>query len=768
MADVEPEKPEPEKPGRVKPQPARRESTRSPAPSPHVSERAQPEEKEHDYSDDEDLLGEEYIADLNRKFERERAVILARKIDLSQPEYRSTSPLARIALLDSLTPADLPFKAPAEEPSSVPSPTVIQQPITSSTTPLPSVERPQTDLLTPKEEQEDVTMEDAASPVVRTFEPPPPREEVPRTPTPELTSLPFLAKGPPSPVSDPDQQTGTQLDDDSKVTIVSVLASEHKAEAIHREELRVEYAERYRQWRRNAQALRRKEQEEVEAKQRAQKLAEKTKTPEPDPATAALPLPTPTEGRRSHRFASQLDWEIAIQASLETAKEDQAKQEREAQKVQADLEKEAEIPPMASHREIVVRRFHDTNQARRPERAIEIFDFVPPEDDFTEEEHNILVAGYKSEPKAWGKIAQSLPGRTYKDCINHYYATKWSTDYKSLKDRRRKALRGRARALRAARSNALISGLGAKDDDELAPAVTETGRPKRLAAPTFGEKDATDDAMLAGATARKLAVSAAEHAIEKAGKRAKVAKEKGTRKAKNQPLAARPAISPTKLDKDRKERGLTVEPGDPSAAREGVEKWPIMPTTIEGPPSALGTGVLGPVNDLSVLHERPAPAAANPAIVATTERPRAHSGHQRAGASSYWSVQEQNDFKRYVVYYGTDFLTISSLLGTKTNIMVKNFFERKKVEGSMAEAIQAAYEADEKRARGEPMGAPPTPTAARRRIESVQPTAPRALAPNPDAMQIDHHSPPSLPKTQPHTSPPQSASSKIGAAAMSP
>ena len=95
-----------------------------------------------------------------------------------------------------------------------------------------------------------------------------------------------------------------------------------------------------------------------------------------------------------------------------------------------------------------------------------------------------------------------------------------------------------------------------------------------------------------------------------------------------------------------------------------------MPGGIDGTSHGLGPGAIGRTDDgFAVMHERPAPAQTN-LIATATERPRAHSQQQRAGASSYWSVQEQNDFKRYVTYYGTDFATISSLLGTKTHIMV--------------------------------------------------------------------------------------------------
>lgn len=620
--------------------------------------KALPEPSSDSSDDDEELMGD-MLADIHAKHDRQQAAVAARLIDLSQSKYRATSPFRRIAILDALTAADVPFKASAE--ATVSSPTISTGPVASSTTPLPSIERPTADMLTPKDE--DVAMGET-SPAPRKIIRVIPRERIPRSPTPELTALPFLIKGPPTPVSDP-EQTRDSLSKDIMEGIEAEMKNHYASLDEHHDNLLEEYRKRYLVWRKHALALERREREEIEAKERAEREKLVGKTPEPDAAAAVaanLPLPTPTEGRRSHRFASQLDFDLAIQASLETAKEDAAKQEREAQHVQPDYEKEAEIPNMLSEREIQVRMFRDTNQARVAARAIEFYDFVPPVDDFTPEEHDILVAGYKADPKAWGKIAQSLPGRTFKDCINHYYSTKWTTDYKSLKDRRRRANR-RKNAMRGARS--ALTGLGEKDGEDGTPAVTETGRPRRQAAPTFGEKEVDND--LASATAKKLAMG--EQTAERATKRQKgSAKGEGRRKkgAQAQPLVARPTLSPTKVDKDRKERGPTAEPHD--IMRDGIERWPGIP------------GVDDKLNGYAALTGRPElgferlPADVAPSIEKdrVIENPRARGGTQtqRAGASSYWSVQEQTDFKRYVSYYGSDFQKISQLMGTKTHIMV--------------------------------------------------------------------------------------------------
>ncbi|PPJ61072.1 hypothetical protein CBER1_07412 [Cercospora berteroae] len=82
--------------------------------------------------------------------------------------------------------------------------------------------------------------------------------------------------------------------------------------------------------------------------------------------------------------------------------------------------------------------------------------------------------------------------------------------------------------------------------------------------------------------------------------------------------------------------------------------------------------------------------------------------------SSYWSVPEQTDFVKYIAHFGTDFAAIANYMGTKSQVMVKNHFQRQ-VDGGRADLAMAARQADQSRARGEDMGPPPIPTAGLKR-----------------------------------------------------
>ncbi|GIZ44750.1 hypothetical protein CKM354_000794000 [Cercospora kikuchii] len=77
--------------------------------------------------------------------------------------------------------------------------------------------------------------------------------------------------------------------------------------------------------------------------------------------------------------------------------------------------------------------------------------------------------------------------------------------------------------------------------------------------------------------------------------------------------------------------------------------------------------------------------------------------------SSYWSVPEQTDFARYIAHFGTDFAAIANHMRTKSQLMVKNHFQRQ-VDGGRADLAEQAEQANQRRKRGEDMGPPPTPT----------------------------------------------------------
>ncbi|PVI07658.1 hypothetical protein DM02DRAFT_512103 [Periconia macrospinosa] len=669
-------------------------------------------------SDDDLDLDDADFAESEAKYNREKALLEAKRIDLSAPHLRATTPLSEIMLLASLTIDHLPrqdTKSVDEEMASVP--------------PLqPPAEVIAAELPTPKAEEEtgDVVMEDENEKGERPLAPATRALRLRQgdgddtDEEPDYSSLPYLGSGPPTPIS---QLEGPRMDESVMLAIRDKLKATIEPELSPEETLQ-QYANIYRQWRLKIREL--DDTKDHDDPERQPSAEPSVRVTTPDAASAAmgplLDLPPTTSGRRGHgsRWATELDLETAIKESLKTAEEERmGKKDREPTRSMADPEKEATLPLQLTTYEVQRRRFIDTNFQREPGQGLFVFHYEPPEDDFTEEEHKIMVQQYKDQySKKWGKLAEMLykeagTSRTYKDCINHYYATKWGREYKGKLKRGRGA---RKRGGGAGRRGA-ISNMGDRPDpsgdDGLPPALTETGRPRRSAAPTFGGAETDLDTTTSTPTSGRLRrPTDADGTQEKVGRK-KAPKEKGGRKAKAQPLvAAAPVGSPVKSDR----KVMNVKMEDEQVHRHALgEMLPMQPALDEA------------MNIVTEPQYHPGQTLTVP------EKPRAQP-NSRPGPSSYWSVTEQADFRKYVAHFGTNWVAIAQHMGTKTQTMVKNQYLRIMENGQDPELERFANEADARRGRGEDVGPPPTPTpASKRRYESTQVAAPRTLAPTPEA-----------------------------------
>lgn len=684
-------------------------------------------------SDDDSLeLDEDDFAESEAKYNREKALLESKRIDLSKPHLRATTPLQEIMMLANLTADHLPRRevetieeeAPPVPASEVPS----QAPPEAVVNELP----------TPKDDEtEDADMEDKEerqlAPATRALRlrrgTGDEREE-----SPDLSSLPFLGSGPPTPIS---ELEGPRVSDSIMLAIRDKLRKSIEPEMDVGDALD-QYAATYRQWRIHLRSL--DDVKDTDPHERAASAEPNVTTPDVQSATMGpiLEIQPPTTGRRRHGWATELDLEKAIKESLKTAEKEREQHEKEPRRSMADPEKEADVPPELTAYEAQRRRFIDTNFQREPGQGIFVFHYEPPEDDFTEEEHRIMVQQYRDQyAKKWGKLAEILykeagTERTYKDCINHYYATKWGREYKG-KVRRRGGRRPKNPG-RGARAIANMERPDPSGDDGVPPALTETGRPRRSAAPTFGAE--TDlDTTASTPTPGRLRRQTDADTLEKPGRRGK-AKEKTGRKAKPQTLAAAPAGSPVKGDR-KALLGVKVE--------DDVNKLGELPLPL---PSVI------PDDQQSISADTQYQSSG-------FEQPRLPPG-SRLGHSSYWSVNEQTDFRRNVAHFGTDWAAIANHMGTKTTVMVKNQYQRLMETGQAPDLERVAREADMRRERGEDLGVPPAPTPApKRRNENTQIAVPRTLAPTPEAATV-HPMP--MPKASPPSSVPPSRFSTIAQA----
>ncbi|USP75808.1 uncharacterized protein yc1106_03082 [Curvularia clavata] len=707
-------------------------------------------------SDDDLDLDEEDFAESEAKYNRERARLEAKRVDLSAPHLRAITPLQEIVLLSCLTVDHLPQAQPevasAEEmdtplPQENPVPPSIKAAPEMPVALQPPPESTTADLPTPKaEDSEDVEMEDKEETEERSTAPATMalrlRREtsVDQETLPDLSSLPYLGSGPPTPLSDIGQDRPA-LPDSVMDVIRSKLRKSIEPETNVEQTLR-RYAAVYKEWRLHIRPWdEEREQDEQDRQPSAEPLL-KAVTPDAQNAamTGILDGSAAPTGRRSHasRWATELDLEAVIKESLKTAEEEKlGKKDKEPRKAMADPEKEADLPLELTEAEAQRRRFIDYNFQREPGQGIFVFHYEPPEDDFTPEEHRVMVHNYKDQyAKKWGKLAEVLykevgTERTYKDCINHYYATKWGREYKG---KLRKPRVSRKRGGGVGRGRGAIANMDRTEvqgEDGLPLPVTETGRPRRSAAPTFGPTETDFDQATGTATpGRSRRQTDTDGSQEKAGRRGKPSKEKLGRKPKNMPIAAAPVGSPVKTDRKEKAFGVKVE-DDASKRPLGEMAMPmhVMPMEEQVVMSS----------DMQQLPGMPG---------SLMDRPKAQPG-ARPGPSSYWSVSELQDFDKNVAHFGTDWIAIANHMGTKTHTMIKNQYLRL-VESGKLDLEQVAKEADARRDRGEDLGPPPTPTPApKRRYESTQAAPVRPIAPTPE-----HASPPPNPLALPKASPP--------------
>lgn len=503
-----------------------------------------------------------------------------------------------------------------------------------------------------------------------------------RRETPPVESLPFLASGPLTPFSEfEDRQQHPFHYDLIHARIVEMLGNQRERLESEHEDTRVEFAKKYRKWRMQIDDL-----EDV-------KKSENPITPAPDsPTPAALPLVTSApimEGRRSGKNVSELDLLRVLKESALTHQEEQERRNRET-RTPINLEKEAIIPQMLNRYEQDACTFNDTNHLIDPRLVVDAFGFIPKSDDFTPEEQEIFLDNYLLYPKKWGTIADSLQRRDYQDCVRHYYYTKGVAQYKEKEkvfSRIKKGRRGGRNPQGRPKSNALMPTYdGALDFDAPQVPVTDTGRPRRAAAPTFGDVPDGEPATLVVTPARRNAAGAkgetngdltAEKPSGKRGRTTSV-KEKGPKKVKAHLLA--PGPSPQKIETETaraKSKELKVE-GEPQ--KEEVETARLLASLQSTNPTA---GV--PASRPGATESWPAPTPpitniTNPTpkqLPPVSQEPHPHPQQPthrsvQPATSSYWSVPEQTDFQNLVQHFGTDWHAIANHMKSKTHTMVSN------------------------------------------------------------------------------------------------
>lgn len=497
--------------------------------------------------------------------------------------------------------------------------------------------------------------------------------------TPPVEDLPFLFTGPLTPFSELEEiQQIYHHNDLVHARIVDILGNQRDRLESENEELKVEYAKRYKEWRM-----------QVEEREYLKKV-ENPATPAPvSPTPASLPLVTPIEGRRAAKNTSEFDLERVLRESAVTAQEDQDRRNREKNFI--DLEKEAEIPQMQNRHEVAATIFLDRNNWIETHLVLDTFGFIPEPDDFTPEEQEIFLESYLTSPKKWGTIAEALKGRDYQDCVRHYYHTKSEAQYKEKEKvfvRIRKGRKGVRGPQPRPKPTALITPYdGAMEFDAPQVPVTDTKRPRRAAAPTFGdvaEGEAAPPIVTTPARRNPTAAkpeSNGETPVEKPsqrrGRTASV-KDSKPKKGKTPLIAAAPAPPPPRNESEllrAKSREPKIEGDQRIEEMEGAQ----VLAGLQSSQASLGVSQSGPSDTWLPVQ----PAMSAPIYIPKPPQqqvgPEAQhhlqpSKGSQSATSSYWSVPEQTDFQNLVQHFGTDWHAIANHMKSKTHTMVYNLY----------------------------------------------------------------------------------------------
>ncbi|KAI0162984.1 myb-like DNA-binding domain-containing protein [Pestalotiopsis sp. NC0098] len=451
---------------------------------------------------------------------------------------------------------------------------------------------------------------------------------------------------------------------------------------------------------------------------------------------------TKPESTRRSRYATERDMERILEESRRQEEEKRERQLR-AEKEKYRSEKEAIIPDQFQTKEEMDNQFYvDETGRTNPEKVIAAWEVLAPTENFSEEEIKLFEKAYMEFPKQWGRVANALPERDFGTTIQFYYLKK-DKDELNLKEKLKKRPRQRKRRGGKGRSSALVSELAENEESQDTGENGERRRPRRAAAPTFNSEatPAADSENATGASTpgRRGAAARTGDGTEKPerkprGRRAKDKTDKQPRP--NQTLAAAPPATTGKGNRSRSSSRVqnpewtTVQPPPadaphvPSSFEVSASGMPAPPVTIQPPftavqplrsPERTVAPTAVPLPDMMAPPLRPEPP--QPGVMTPFEvnqRPsteRTDRADRKTGsqASSYWSVSEANDFPFLLSAFGSDWAKLAAHMGTKTPVMVKNYYLRQKENGKK-EWEERVSEADAKRGRGEKLPVPPPPS----------------------------------------------------------
>ncbi|KAI0799509.1 hypothetical protein GGR55DRAFT_692594 [Xylaria sp. FL0064] len=404
---------------------------------------------------------------------------------------------------------------------------------------------------------------------------------------------------------------------------------------------------------------------------------------------ALIPEPKPEHTRRS-RYASERDLERVLEESRKIEDEKRERQ-LQAEREKHRTDKEALIPRQYQTDKERENEFYSSDTGFvRPEKIVATWEVLPPVDNFAEDESGTFEKAYLEFPKQWGRVSEPLAHRDFGTAIQFYYLKK-EKDELNLKEKLKKQPKKRKRGGREL-------GNGDNDNEETQE-TGENGERRRPPTPATDGESGTP----AGTPGRRGAAAArADGAPEKPkrGRRAKDKDQKAPRVAVTLAAAPTPGPTPSPATKGNRSRSASRVQNLDWMSQQTQEDIPRLPSQYELAPN-LGQSAPGiPIQSYSqpqplVSPERGGlPSSMSEVMAPPPLRPEPPPqpsvavldiGHpappdRKSGGqpSSYWSVPEAAEFPSLLKSFGSDWAAIAAHMRTKTAVMVKNYYTRRK------------------------------------------------------------------------------------------
>ncbi|KAF8004431.1 hypothetical protein HF325_001879 [Metschnikowia pulcherrima] len=352
----------------------------------------------------------------------------------------------------------------------------------------------------------------------------------------------------------------------------------------------------------------------------------RVKLSEPEVDTSPIEPPPPI-GRRGRRHGDSVTTEAEFQEILKSLKNEQNEDPvARARHVAANIP-DLCLDPIEKQAFI----FMDSNnfvhdKSNWEERIKTDFD-----SNFTEMEHEVFCEAFCRSPKRFGEISRYMGGiRTFEECVMHYYITKKAVNYKLLVAQYKKKTTNKN--LRR-KQKLKLKGLSS-EELEAAQANVYTD-----------ESHSVEDIQQHAQRKIKEVDEESSEAFEQSNNSFESA----------QPARKRIRLEVSDASEKLSETSKTSKPAE------------LLPNPIA---SAISSENSRSDSQNEALHANPMSSYNIDGISDGDERK--HLKH----STSYWSINEVEDFPQLLNFYGSSWSTIAEKLLTKSTTMVKNYYQR--------------------------------------------------------------------------------------------